>query len=116
MSKEEFFKKFKGTFDTDQKLEEFSTYVFQALDTDQNGFVDFKELVLGLTIISEGSREDGLRWIFMLYDVNKEGVIKIEEMVEVITAIFNFFGDSEIVTSAEDTASDLFTRMDVDKD
>ena len=62
------------------------------------------------------SREDRLKWFFMLYDVNNDGVIKIQEMVQVITSIFSLHRESDIITPAEDTAYAIFARMDVDQD
>ena len=43
MSKEEFCKKFQGTFCAGQNQEEFSSHIFKALDTDMNGFIDFRK-------------------------------------------------------------------------
>ena len=62
------------------------------------------------------SREDRLRGLFMLYDVNNDGVITIQEMVQVITSIFSLHRESDIITPAEDTAYAIFARMDVDQD
>ena len=66
MSKEEFSQMFQEIFCTGQNLEELSACIFKALDTDQNGYVDFRELVLGLSITFAGSKEDRLRWFFTL--------------------------------------------------
>ena len=107
---------FQETFCPEKNLEELSACIFQALDTDQNGYVDFRELVLGLSITYAGSREHRLRWFFRLYDVNKDGVIKVQEMVNAVKSISSPIGESENITSAEDTANEMFIRMDVNRD
>ena len=78
----------------------------------------FREFVVGLSVTSAGTREEQLRWSFRLYDLSKDGVIKVEEMVKVVASIFSVFGDFESrgEMSAEDTAIDIFSKMDVDKD
>ena len=43
MSKAEFSSKFQGAFCSGRNNEEFSAHIFQALDTDQNGFIDFRK-------------------------------------------------------------------------
>ena len=44
MSKEEFSKKFQGAFCSGRNKEEFSAHIFQALDTDKNGYIDFRKI------------------------------------------------------------------------
>ena len=76
-----------------------------------------REFVLGLSVTSTGSKEDRLRWSFRLYDIRRDGVIREEEMVKVVQAIFSVFGECEAgkEVSAEDTANDIFSKMDTDK-
>ena len=78
----------------------------------------FREFVLGMSITSSGSREERLRWSFRLYDISKDGVLRVEEMVKIVASIFSLFGECEVVNiaSAEDTANEIFTKMDVNKD
>ena len=42
MSKQEFSKKFQGTFCAGRNQEEFSSHIFEAMDTDQSGYIDFR--------------------------------------------------------------------------
>ena len=77
-----------------------------------------REFVLGLSVTSTGTKEERLRWSFRLYDIRRDGVIRAEEMVKVVRAIFSVFGEckAEKGVSAEDAANGIFSKMDTDKD
>ncbi|DAZ96202.1 TPA: hypothetical protein N0F65_012392 [Lagenidium giganteum] len=70
------------------KTRELLKDLFDLFDTDQNGFIDVKELGAGLSILCGGSREDKAASLFTLYDANGDGVISPPEMTEFLTALF----------------------------
>ena len=39
---------------------------------------------MGLSLLLRGSLLEKLQWMFSLYDVNQDGVITIEEMLQVV--------------------------------
>ena len=43
---------------------EFCDHVFRTFDTDNNGFIDFKEFLLAIHVTSSGTPEDKLNWAF----------------------------------------------------
>ena len=46
------------------KADEFCAHVFRTFDSDNNGFIDFKEFLLAVDVTSAGSPEEKLNWAF----------------------------------------------------
>merc|ERR1712012_380229 len=74
----------------------YSHYVFNTLDQDDTGFITFEDFVLGLSILVKGCLEDKLRWIFSLYDQDRDGYISRGEMEEVVASVFDLNGDGYV--------------------
>lgn len=68
-----------------------------------------------LSSLSRGSPVEKLRWVFSLYDIHGDGYITKEEMVAVVTAIYDLLGESTSpiveATSAEDHVEKIFKVM-----
>lgn len=46
--------------------------------------VDFREYVMAISMLIEGSAVEKLRWSFKLYDKDRDGAITREEMLEIM--------------------------------
>lgn len=45
-----------------------------------------------MSVLVRGSLEEKLQWTFSLYDINGDGVITMDEMVSIVTAIYAMMG------------------------
>lgn len=70
---------------------EFVKYVFCVFDQNVDGKLDFCEFVCGFSIVLRGCMEDKFKFSFQMYDINGNGFIFCEEMLEVFVVSRMFF-------------------------
>ncbi|XP_022707326.1 Kv channel-interacting protein 4-like isoform X3 [Varroa jacobsoni] len=98
----------------------YAHYVFRVLDKDKTGTINFKDFVQGLSILSRGSPTEKLEWVFNLYDLNRDGCITAEEMLEIVNSVYSLLGHcaqpcvDEI--SAKKHVSRVFLKLDFNRD
>ncbi|KAM6916639.1 A-type potassium channel modulatory protein KCNIP2 isoform 2-T2 [Xenentodon cancila] len=80
----------------------YAHFLFEAFDTNQNGSVSFEDFVFGLSIILRGTINDRLNWAFNLYDLNKDGCITKEEMLDIMKSIYDMMGKYTYPTMQDD--------------
>merc|ERR1711981_1128245 len=98
--------------------EQFCADFFRIFDTDKNGYIDFKEFLLAIDLISAGTAEEKLKWAFRMYDVDGNGVIDQDKMTKIVQAIYHMLGaiGTKPTDSAEERAKNIFSRMDENGD
>lgn len=64
------------------------------LDVDSSGTVDFKEFIVAINVIMNGTDEEKLEWSFNLYDIDRNGTIADEEMAEIVKVRTKAFAKS----------------------
>ena len=47
---------------------------------------------MGLSILSRGTMDEKLRWIFTLYDINRDGKVTKDELLMIISSIYELMG------------------------
>uniref|UniRef100_A0A8C8S7A1 Potassium voltage-gated channel interacting protein 1 n=1 Tax=Pelusios castaneus TaxID=367368 RepID=A0A8C8S7A1_9SAUR len=98
----------------------YAHYLFNAFDTAQNGSVKFEDFVTALSILLRGTVHEKLRWTFNLYDINKDGYINKEEMMDIVKAIYDMMGKYTYPVLKEDAprlhVEVFFQKMDKNKD
>merc|ERR1712193_271242 len=103
-------------------VNDFCDHVFRTFDTDGNGFIDFKEFLLAISVTSSGSPEEKLNWAFSMYDADGNGWIDLMEMTRIVKSIYSMMGPKQTAAvvgdqqSAEDRAEGIFNKMDVNSD
>ncbi|KAH0792334.1 EF hand family protein [Histomonas meleagridis] len=83
-------------------------YIFSAFDANGDGIIDFKEFVHGFSSLCDrASQEERLKLAFHLFDLDKDGIVKISELQEIMLLIakekLTYLPDDQIevlVTSA----------------
>ncbi|PIO68872.1 EF hand [Teladorsagia circumcincta] len=83
LTKEQFIKVYKDFFPSGS-AEGFCEHVFRTFDTDNSGFIDFKEFLLAINVTSSGTPEQKLEWAFRMYDIDGNGTIDEKEMIKII--------------------------------
>ncbi|ANZ73505.1 N-myristoylated calcium-binding protein [Komagataella phaffii CBS 7435] len=119
MTKDDFIKIYKQFFPFGDPTE-FSAYTFKVLDTDNSGEIDFKEFITALSVTSRGSMEEKLLWSFKLYDLNNDGFIDHDEMLAIVTSIYQMIGSMVELSEDEKTpelrVEKIFNLMDKNED
>uniref|UniRef100_A0A1I8BSI2 EF-hand domain-containing protein n=1 Tax=Meloidogyne hapla TaxID=6305 RepID=A0A1I8BSI2_MELHA len=62
--------------------------------TEVDGAIEFHEFVRALSITSRGTLEEKLGWAFKLYDIDRDGFIKRNEMELIVGSIYKMLGNS----------------------
>ena len=93
----------------DTRFDNMCSIIFGLFDTDGNGVVDFTELASGLTVLCGGKDHDKIRASFNLYDVNGDGFISLDEMVQYLHSVFKvmFAGHESMEETFGCTAEEL---------
>ncbi|XP_075424762.1 Kv channel-interacting protein 4 [Ascaphus truei] len=117
---EETFKDIYSQFFPHGDASSYAHFLFNAFDTDHNGSVSFEDFVMGLSTLLRGTIQEKLNWAFNLYDINKDGYITKEEMLDIMKAIYDMMGKSTYPVLRAETpkqhVENFFQKMDINKD
>merc|ERR1712183_1149475 len=55
-------------------------HIFRSFDHNNDGVISFRELMITLSMTTEGSNEEKLEWLFNVYDFDGNGKISVDEV------------------------------------
>ena len=65
----------------------YAHHVFTCMDSTGSGNVNFEEFLMTLSLLTRGSLEDRVTWLFKLYDVNRDGFICRSDLEEITSSV-----------------------------
>lgn len=86
LTMKEFKEVYNSVFDGDASG--FVEHLFRSFDMDRDGYVDFKEFIVGLCVSGSDKPNTKLKWAFRMYDVDGNGSISRGEMESMLKAIY----------------------------
>ncbi|XP_015187574.1 Kv channel-interacting protein 1-like isoform X1 [Polistes fuscatus] len=119
---EEAFKQIFSQFFPQGDASQYAHYVFNTMKRKHSGKISFEEFLTILSKVSRGSVEEKLQWVFGLYDLDGDGLIRKEEMLDVVGSIYEMLGrytQPQIVEphlAAREHVDRIFHLMDANKD
>lgn len=75
--------------------------LFQLFDRDKSGQIDVKEFMIGLANFSGASKEEKLKFAFMVFDEDGNGVITKQELIKILKANHMAGTEKEVMRKAE---------------
>ncbi|ENN82721.1 hypothetical protein YQE_00911, partial [Dendroctonus ponderosae] len=98
----------------------YAHYVFKTFDVNCNGAITFKDYLITLSTLLRGSVYERLKWTFKLYDINGDGSISRDEILEMVTAIHELVGRKthqvEEDRKAREQTDRVFRKLDLNQD
>jgi Ca2+-binding EF-hand superfamily protein len=69
------------------RLLDHSDRLFDLFDEDKSGYLDFRELIVCLSVLTKGTFEDRLRLFFDIYDQDKSGCLRKADFQQLLYAV-----------------------------
>ncbi|XP_053593949.1 Kv channel-interacting protein 2 isoform X3 [Microplitis demolitor] len=119
---EQGFKQIFSQFFPQGDASQYAHYVFNTMKRKHAGKISFEEFLTILSKVSRGSVEEKLQWVFGLYDLDGDGLISKEEMLDVVGSIYEMLGRYtqpqilEPQVAAKEHVERIFHLMDANKD
>ena len=66
---------------------------------------------MGLSVLTRGTLLDKFKWAFNLYDINGDGIITKDEMMDIVSAIYDMMGKFAEPMVNEDTTQDHVDKV-----
>ncbi|KAL4235607.1 Guanylate cyclase activator 1A [Mactra antiquata] len=119
LTMKEFEEVYNSVFDGDASA--FVQQLFRSFDMDKDGYLDFKEFIVGLCVSGSDNLETKLQWAFKMYDIDGNGSISREEMSSMLKAIYRMVStdmsnSKSDIKTIEELVSSFFKSFDENQD
>jgi len=91
--------------------------IFRIYDVDNSGTIEFKEFLVIVSVMSQGTPQSKLRQIFRTFDTDNNGVISVDELNNIVEHLFHLVpeGQKETLKTPASFSDKLMTEMDTDQ-
>jgi len=72
-----------------ENVDLFATEIFRAFDVNHDNCIDFREHLIARSIISRGNSLGKLRWLFCIFDHDKDGILSTSELLGAAQVVCN---------------------------
>merc|ERR1719158_2306426 len=97
--------------------EKLERHIFRMYDSNKDGHIDFREFMIVLYVMSNGSPEENLKQIFRVFDINNDGSISLKELQRIVKDLFHLINEKNAdLASQEVLAESAFNEMDENHD
>merc|ERR1712129_8012 len=99
-----------------QDVSKMEKHVFRIYDTNNDGYINFKEFMKAFVIKAEGSQEEVFKLIFHMFDLDSDGTITKKEMNKLIKDMYVLLKEKDNIAKRDLLAKAIFAEMDADQD
>ncbi|ELU06497.1 hypothetical protein CAPTEDRAFT_191097 [Capitella teleta] len=92
----------------------FVEQMFSVIDHDGNGYISFRELLYAVLLFAQGSCEDKLQLLFMMYDVDRNGSLSRTEVKSMIKSLLEIANSSLNIEEIDQLVHEMFTSAGLD--
>src|SRR5690606_29218677 len=89
---------------------------FSAFDQNKDGKIDFREFVISLSSILNGSIDDKIKFMFRSYDLDGSGTLSIDEVYNIFKITANTQGMNISEEELQSIVVETFKEMDENGD
>jgi len=93
-----------------------SKHIWRIYDTNKDGFIDFREFMMVLYVMSHGSSEENLKQLFRVFDINNDGSIDLNEMNRLVKDLLKHDGELKDKKQIKSLSKCAFSEMDENND
>ena len=94
-------------------VSEFCEHVFNVIDADKYGYVDYGEFLVAFWVRSRGNLREKLSWLFDVYDVDRFGYLSQTKLINVIKLIL---GMKQIRGNVNEIVKWIYKKVDRNAD
>ena len=85
-------------------------------DSNSDGYIDFREFIMVLYVMSIGTLEENLKKIFQVFDINNDGTVSQRELNRWVKDLFQSSEENNDELNEEKSAKKAFKVMDINID